>query len=457
MLKISTEDKKYQVEINKMPIRWDLEKGMLSFFGIESALFWTDPSLVNTLAPFVEELGKDLFRLLVAYSSSLGTEEDYHAMISTLGNNFQEGFLAWGRGVSAAGWGAFEIVEYKPDDKQAIIIVRNSWEISVQRNLPAEKRWGTPFVQGKLIGIFSHSFGAPCWANEIVYYDLVNPYTEIRIFPSSVTIEEELKKLRYERMLLKERELAAEVDRRTAALKRANEEIEQYSVTLEQKITERTLELVKANKQLEKEIESRKEAETKLEVANRELLEMSITDKLTGIGNRRHFDAVLDTEWNRAKRTGCHLALIMGDVDWFKNFNDIYGHHEGDECLRLVAKVFKDNAKRESDLVARYGGEEFAVLLPVVTVEQAISLAEILIQGFRDLNLPHSGSLYGYVSMSFGIAVATPKADQAVGDLLKAADAALYAAKAKGRNRYVLWDNEELIENPTSFTDNKQQ
>ena len=106
MLKISTDDKKYQVEINNIPICWDLEKGMLSFFGIESALFWTDPSLVNTLTPIVEELGKDLFRLLVAYSSSLGTEEDYHAMISTLGNNFQEGFLAWGQGVSAAGWGA---------------------------------------------------------------------------------------------------------------------------------------------------------------------------------------------------------------------------------------------------------------------------------------------------------------------------------------------------------------
>ena len=398
MLKISTDDKKYQVEINNIPICWDLEKGMLSFFGIESALFWTDPSLVNTLTPIVEELGKDLFRLLVAYSSSLGTEEDYHAMISTLGNNFQEGFLAWGQGVSAAGWGAFEIVEYNPDEKQAIIIVRNSWESSAQRNLPVEKRWGSPFLQGKLIGIFSHSFGTSCWANDIVCYDPVNPYTEIRIFPSNVTIEDELKKLRHKRMREQKLELAAEVDRRTVALKRANEEIEQYAARLEQKVAERTAELVKANKQLEKEIETRKEAEAKLEVLNRELLEMSITDKLTGVGNRRHFDAVLAAEWSRAKRTGWRLALIMGDVDWFKNFNDIYGHQEGDECLRLVAKVFKDNAKRESDLVARYGGEEFAAILPVITVEQAISFAEMLIQGFRDLNLAHAGSMYGYVT-----------------------------------------------------------
>ena len=454
MQKIFTKDRNFQVEINKIPICWDLEKGMLSFFGIESALFWTDPSLVNTLAPFAEELGKDLFRLLVAYSSSLGTKEDYHAMISTLGNNFQEGFLAWGQGVSAAGWGVFEIAEYNPDDKQAIIIVRNSWEISVQRNLPAEKRWGTPFVLGKLIGIFSHSFGTPCWANDSVNYDLENSYTEIKIFPSNVTIENELNKLRQERMMERERELAAEVDRRTTALKRANEEIEQYSVTLEHKITERTAELILVNKQLEKEIESRKEAETKLEAANRELLEMSITDKLTGINNRRHFDAVLEKEWSRSKRTGCHLALIFGDVDWFKKFNDIYGHHEGDECLRAVAKVLKGNAKRESDLVARYGGEEFVALLPVITVDQAISFAELLLQGFHQLNLPHSGSPYGYVTMSFGIAVAAPNVEQAVGDFLKAADAALYKAKRKGRNQCVLWDDKEWIVNPASSSNN---
>ena len=439
--KVSPADKEYQVVINKIPIRWDLEKGNLSFFGMDSALFWTDPSIVNMLTPIADELGKDLFRLLIAYSSSMGTEEDSHAMISTLADNFVDGFLAWSQGVSSAGWGTFELVEYNPDVKQAFVIVRNPWEISVQRNLPIKKRWGTPFLQGKLIGIFSNSFGVPCWANDISYFDHDNPYVEIKIFPSKVTIEDELKNLRHERMLANERDLSAKVEQRTAELQRAKEEIEQYSIQLEQKVAERTLELVKANKLLENEIETRKEAESKLEHANRELLELSITDNLTGIGNRRHFDNVLATEWSRAGRSVSQLALIIGDVDWFKNFNDIYGHQAGDECLRLVAKVFMDNAKRNSDLVARYGGEEFAALIPVITAEQAIRFAEMLIQGFRELNIRHSGSKYGYVTISLGIAVVTPNAIQKVEDFVKAADTALYSAKGKGRNQYVLWDD----------------
>lgn len=441
VIKPSLTSKEFEVEIHRIPIRWDLEKVILTFFGMDSALFWTDPSIVNMLAPIVEELGKDLFRLLVSHSSSLGTEADSHAMISTLADNFKDGFLAWGQGVSAAGWGSFELHEYNPDDKQALVVVRNSWEVSVQRNLPPEKRWGAPFLQGKLIGIFSNSFGVPCWANDTCYYDPANLYTEIRIFPSNVTIKDELKKLRYERMLANERDLAAKVDLRTAELQRAKEEVEQYSMTLEQKVAERTAELVMANTKLEKEIENRKDAEAKLEVANRELLELSITDNLTGIGNRRHFDTVLAAEWNRAQRTNNWLTLFMGDVDWFKKYNDTYGHQTGDKCLRLVAEVLKYNAKRETDLVARYGGEEFSILLPHTNADQAMGIADKLIQGFRDLNVPHSGSQFGYVTMSFGISVIIPTTDQDEEYLLKTADVALYSAKEKGRNQCVLWNN----------------
>jgi diguanylate cyclase (GGDEF) domain len=441
VIKPFPKSREFEVEIHRVPIHWDLEKGILTFFGMDSALFWTDPSIVNMLAPIMEELGKDLFRLLVAYSSSLGTEEDSHAMISTMADNFKDGFLAWGQGVSTAGWGSFELRECNPDDKQALVVVRNSWEVSVQRNLPPEKRWGAPFLQGKLIGIFSNAFGVPCWANDTCYYDPDNLYTEIRIFPSNVTIKDELKKLRYERMLVNERDLTAKVDQRTAELQRAMEEVEQYSATLEQKVAERTAELIMANNKLEKEIETRKDAEIKLEEANRELLALSITDKLTGIGNRRHFDTVLVAEWSRAQRTNNCLALFMGDVDWFKKYNDAYGHQAGDECLRLVSQVLKNNAKRETDVVARYGGEEFSILLPNTSADQAMSIAEKLIQGFHDLNLPHSGSQFGYVTMSFGISVITPMADQDVGCLLKTADVALYSAKEKGRNQYVLWNN----------------
>ena len=205
------------------------------------------------------------------------------------------------------------------------------------------------------------------------------------------------------------------------ALVKSKNQMTGWNKILEETVEQRTNELVEINNKLET---------------------LSITDGLTGIGNRRHFDNVLNTEWSRAQRTASNLALIIGDVDWFKNFNDIYGHQSGDECLRLVAKVFKDNAKRESDTVARYGGEEFAALLPVNTVEQAVSFAEMLIRGFRELNLPHSGSKFGYVTISLGIAVVSPNSNQNIEDFVQAADAALYLAKNKGRNQYVLRDNE---------------
>ena len=262
----SQKDSKFEVELHKVPIRWDLENGIVSFFEIDAALFWSDPSLLNMLAPLAEEVGKDLFRLLVAHSSSLGTEEDYHAMISTLGDNFEDGFLAWGRAVSAAGWGFFEMPEFNLNDKQATVIVHNSWEISAQRNLPLEKRWGSPFLQGKIIGIFSHAFGIPCWANDNCYYDSSDPYTEIKIFPSTKTIKDELKKLRHERMLASERDLAAKVDQKTVELQQAKKEIEAHSRILEQKVAERTADLVKTNQRLKNEIETRKEAEAKKEM-----------------------------------------------------------------------------------------------------------------------------------------------------------------------------------------------
>jgi hypothetical protein len=262
----SKKDRKFEVELQNVPIRWDLENGTLSFFGIDSALFWTNPSLVNMLAPLAEEVGNDLFRLLVAYSSSLGTKEDYHTMISTLGNNFEEGFLAWGRAVSSAGWGSFEMPKYNLIDKQATVIIHNSWEFSAQQHLPPEKRWGSPFIQGKLIGIFSHAFGIPCWANDICYFNSVDPYTEIKIFPSKKTIKDELKNLRYERMMASEQDLAAKVDQKTAELLKAKKEIELHSKILEQKVTERTADLVEMNKKLQNEIETRKEAETKKEL-----------------------------------------------------------------------------------------------------------------------------------------------------------------------------------------------
>ncbi|MCP4671390.1 MAG: hypothetical protein GY857_08780 [Desulfobacula sp.] len=265
-IKSSQNDEKFAIELNKVPIVWDLNNSNLSFFGIDSALFWTDPSLIRMLLPLAEEVGKDLFRLLVAYSSSLGTEEDYHSMISTLGNDFKEGFLAWGKAVSTAGWGVFEMPEFNPDDNEATVIVYNSWEISMQRNLPSEKRWGCPFLQGKIIGIFNNAFKTQCWVDDICHYNSTKPYTEFKIFPSPKTIDDELKKLRYQRMFEKEQELANKVEDKTAELQQAQQKIEEYSKTLEQKVVERTAELLKTNNQLQNEIIFRKGIEAKKEL-----------------------------------------------------------------------------------------------------------------------------------------------------------------------------------------------
>ena len=240
-----------------------------------------------------------------------------------------------------------------------------------------------------------------------------------------------------------EKKLSFRAEQKTAELQQTKAELEQYSVSLEEKITERTTELMNSNRKLQKEIETHIEVEKKMELVNHQLREMSISDKLTGIGNRRCFDATLAKEWSRAKRTGWKLALFFGDIDWFKSYNDTYGHQSGDECLRLVAKALRRNAKRESDLVCRYGGEEFAVLLPVISLQEAIAYSERLIQSVRNLKLPHAGSKYGYVTISFGIAVIAPKVDQNMDELLKAADLALYWAKENGRNRCALWDSEK--------------
>jgi two-component system, chemotaxis family, response regulator WspR len=177
-----------------------------------------------------------------------------------------------------------------------------------------------------------------------------------------------------------------------------------------------------------------------LEVKNGELQRLSTVDGLTGLANRRRFDELLDQECRRARREGAPLALIMTDVDFFKKYNDSYGHQGGDECLRRVASVLAQGARRPADLAARYGGEEFALVLPQTTIEGAATVAETLRSGVSALNILHSGSsVASHVTLSLGVAVAepdSPNLDPAL--LVEHADAALYAAKRGGRNRFVM-------------------
>lgn len=176
------------------------------------------------------------------------------------------------------------------------------------------------------------------------------------------------------------------------------------------------------------------ERTSELETSNRRLLQMSVTDELTGIANRRRFDDVLASEWKRGKRHGEELTLIMVDVDWFKDYNDRYGHQAGDICLRRVAEILKREMHRAGDLVARYGGEEFAIVAPATDAKAALKVGRELCAAVEAARIPHDKSPYSYVTVSVGVATANPAGDDSSDVILRNADQALYRAKSQGRN-----------------------
>ncbi|MCW5636395.1 MAG: PAS-domain containing protein [Rubrivivax sp.] len=178
------------------------------------------------------------------------------------------------------------------------------------------------------------------------------------------------------------------------------------------------------------------ELNAQLDAARARLEEVSETDALTGIANRRHFDRRLTEEWSRLARHGTPFALLLADVDHFKRYNDRHGHLSGDRCLRRVAQALLACARRPTDLVARYGGEEFVVLLPHTTPDAAATQALRLLGVVDDLRLPHGDSpVAPFVTLSIGGACARPGHPEGPEALLQAADRALYRAKAAGRHR----------------------
>ena len=159
-------------------------------------------------------------------------------------------------------------------------------------------------------------------------------------------------------------------------------------------------------------------------------------DALTGIANRRAFDEVLSREWRRLARVNQSLGVIMIDVDHFKQFNDTYGHGQGDSCLQRLAHAAAAALQRPADLLARYGGEEFVALLPDTALPGALAVAEAIRAAVQDLKIPHAGSKAApCVTVSLGVACGIPKGDQGAEGLVETADKQLYAAKSEGRNR----------------------
>ncbi len=193
--------------------------------------------------------------------------------------------------------------------------------------------------------------------------------------------------------------------------------------------------LQKTNTLLEIEVNIRKLIEHELKETNRELKFISSHDSLTGIANRRSYDEHLAREWERMAREKKNLSLVMCDIDFFKNYNDAYGHLDGDECLKVVAGIIHKSSRRPADLAARYGGEEFSVILPDTDIEGAKLVAEYIRTGIEQLDIKHYDSPEGRVTVSLGVSSVIPVHGEDPRTLTIKADRALYKAKSNGRNR----------------------
>ncbi|WP_348635338.1 diguanylate cyclase [Herbaspirillum sp. LeCh32-8] len=198
-------------------------------------------------------------------------------------------------------------------------------------------------------------------------------------------------------------------------LEQEKESLRALNKSLELRIAERTRDLAQANEQLKS---------------------LSLTDGLTGISNRRCFDQTLEQEWRRCARSGQPLMVALIDVDWFKHYNDHYGHIAGDEVLRRVAAMLQQTVGRAGDTVARYGGEEFALIAADTDTQTGLSVVHRMRDAVASLNIPHALSQFGRITVSVGVASCVPSQhDSDISSLLQAADAALYRAKMAGRNQ----------------------
>jgi diguanylate cyclase (GGDEF)-like protein len=192
--------------------------------------------------------------------------------------------------------------------------------------------------------------------------------------------------------------------------------------------------------ELQQEIDNYERARAELQQANQKLESLSLIDSLTQIANRRHFDEYLQEQWHKLAASEQPMALIFVDVDYFKLYNDHYGHQGGDKCLKQVAKVLTRPIKPPADLVARYGGEEFAIILPNTGADGALRIAEGIRAELRKKKIPHEKSLVSKnVTISLGVVTLIPREDRSPESLVALADQALYEAKRQGRDRYILY------------------
>jgi len=189
------------------------------------------------------------------------------------------------------------------------------------------------------------------------------------------------------------------------------------------------------------DISERKKTEEQLVLLQRELEEMSFKDGLTGVANRRRFDFIMDVEWGNARRNKQPMSLIMLDIDYFKQYNDHYGHLQGDSCLKQVAAILSKVGTRARDFLARFGGEEFVFILPETNAKSAMKIAERCREMLADAQIPHEESQVDQVlTASIGVSTIIPCHDDIMHTFIETVDRRLYQAKQKGRDRIVAGD-----------------
>jgi diguanylate cyclase (GGDEF)-like protein len=224
-----------------------------------------------------------------------------------------------------------------------------------------------------------------------------------------------------------------------SSLKSREELLEENILLYKEVLTAREAASITANLVVEQFVRM-EEINQSLGRANDELQRISSLDGLTGISNRRFHDEMLELEWRRCRRNSLPLTLVMIDIDYFKLYNDCYGHPSGDHCLKQVAQTLQAVIHRSTDLVARYGGEEFVYTLSESDRHTAFSVAENARTAIEQLQIPHEASkVAAYVTISLGIASIVPEHSVTPSTLVRCADQALYQAKENGRNRVEIY------------------
>lgn len=205
-----------------------------------------------------------------------------------------------------------------------------------------------------------------------------------------------------------------------------------------EKMQQNELHLQQLNAQLEDALQNEirlRDVATQQEQNNQKLTLLSHTDALTGIANRRMFDDFLQKEWEHAMLSKKPLALGIVDIDWFKKYNDFYGHQAGDDCLYSVAQYLQTKIRSDKDVMARYGGEEFAFICPATTAENALLRSRGICQDLEIMAIEHEYSAYKKITVSIGVVAFIPNPDMSIKSMIELADTALYKAKEQGRNQ----------------------